>query len=176
VWIGSRSWSRVLLNTFIIEGLLRLVLGFTIAPFLGLCSARGPTTTGALILSMSFVVQPFLTGHILLITNQLFPGGVCPGTHYLTNRELASPFFILRLIQLQLSFAQQGMNLAVSEHLDLLIRKSALHTVRIVTEIIFVGVDVVFDDRFCRRRVQSLVVAGEVGYLKGLEVFLEGSF
>jgi hypothetical protein len=64
----------------------------------------------------------------------------------------------------------------MSEHLNLLIRQGALHTVRIVAEIIFVGVNVVFDDRLCRRRVQSLVLAGEVGCLKGLEVFLESSF
>jgi hypothetical protein len=60
--------------------------------------------------------------------------------------------------------------------LDLLISKRALHTVGVVAEIIFVGVDVVFDDRLRCRRVQSLVVAQEVGRLKGLEVFLDNNF
>jgi hypothetical protein len=64
------------------------------------------------------------------------------------------------------------MNLTVSEDANLLICQGALYTVRIVAEVIFVGVGVVFDDRLCRWRVQSLVVAGEVGCLKGLEVFL----
>jgi hypothetical protein len=64
----------------------------------------------------------------------------------------------------------------MSEHLNLLVRKRALHAIGIVAEIMFVGVDVVFDDRFCRRRVESLVVARKVGCLKGLEVFLESIF
>jgi hypothetical protein len=92
-----------LLSIFIIEGLLRLILGFTITPFL---SARGPTTAGALILSMSVVAQPSLIGRILLITNELFPACTYPSTFCLINRELASPVFILCLILLQLSFAQ----------------------------------------------------------------------
>ena len=64
------------------------------------------------------------------------------------------------------------MNLAVSEDANLLIRQGAFYAVRIEAKVIFVGVGVVFDNWLRRRRVQSLVLAGEVGCLKGLEVFL----
>lgn len=58
------------------------------------------------------------------------------------------------------------MDFAVSEHLDLVICKCALHTVGVVPEVLVWGLVILLEER-------SLVLTGEVLVLEGLEVFLD---
>lgn len=159
----TRFSSRTLLGILIIKDLRRRILRFIIASFLRHRSARRPTTVQAL--TMSHVFRP------VLITSQLASIYLPLSTHSTLDRSLSRPSFVLRLILLQLPFPQQGVYLAMSEDADLLICQGALHAIGVIAEVVFVGVELVFNG-FGRWRVQRLVGAREVGCLEGLEVFL----
>lgn len=81
---------------------------------------------------------------------------------------------VLCIIFLQLSRAQQRMDLAVSKYPDLLIREGALHAIWIVSQVLlFIVVILIFGRRLSCRRNQWFVLAWEVGCLEGLQVFLK---
>ena len=71
----------------------------------------------------------------------------------------------MRLISLELPLSQQGMDFAVSENANLLICECALHSIRVVSEILVCDLVILLGKR-------GRLLAREVLKLKALEVFL----
>jgi len=125
---------RTLGRFFVVEGLgwrvKRAALGIGLSP-----CRRSP---------------PLRTSDILQIC--IASGCIILGIRFIILGDLPTRL-VLRVIFLQLSRAQQRVDLAMPKYPDLLIREGSLHAVGIVAQVILCIVDmIIFLCRFCYRR------------------------